>query len=118
MALFVGMKKIGYDSHHDYDKTTTTMTKKELIDHLSKQHALTKLLSAKVVDSLFEAIGQSMAKKEDTLIVGFGTFSSKARAERQGRNPNTGEPLTIAATTVPTFKPASKLKERISQGAV
>ncbi len=63
--------------------------------------------------AVFEAIGSAAAKGEDVAIPGFGKFSVKDRAERQGHNPATGEAITIAASKKMSFTPAKGLKEKL-----
>jgi len=62
---------------------------------------------------LFETISHTLAKGEKIQLVGFGTFEIRERAERTGRNPQTGEEMTIPATKIPAFKPGKELKEAV-----
>ncbi|MES9770976.1 HU family DNA-binding protein, partial [Priestia megaterium] len=61
----------------------------------------------------FETISNTLAKEEKIQLLGFGTFEVRERAERTGRNPQTGEEMTIPASKVPAFKPGKELKEAI-----
>ena len=89
------------------------MNKAELIDAVATKSELTKQDSRKAVDALFETISNTLAKEEKIQLIGFGTFEVRERAERTGRNPQTGEEMTIPASKVPAFKPGKELKEAI-----
>ncbi|MEJ9314903.1 HU family DNA-binding protein [Priestia megaterium] len=89
------------------------MKKAELIDAVATKAELTKQDSRKVVDALFETISNTLAKEEKIQLLGFGTFEVRNRAERTGRNPQTGEEMTIPASKVPAFKPGKELKEAV-----
>ena len=89
------------------------MNKAELIDAVATKSELTKQDSRKAVDALFETISNTLAKEEKIQLLGFGTFEVRERAERTGRNPQTGEEMTIPASKVPAFKPGKELKEAI-----
>ncbi|AJI25836.1 HU family DNA-binding protein (plasmid) [Priestia megaterium] len=89
------------------------MNKAELIDAVTTKSELTKQDSRKAVDALFETISNTLAKEEKIQLIGFGTFEVRERAERTGRNPQTGEEMTIPASKVPAFKPGKELKEAI-----
>ena len=68
------------------------------------------------VDAVFEAIAEALARGEDVRIAGFGTFGTKRRPARTGRNPRTGESLNIAASTVPAFKAGKPLRDAVNAG--
>jgi len=89
------------------------MKKAELIDAVATKSELTKQDSKKAVDALFETISNTLAKEEKIQLIGFGTFEVRERAERTGRNPQTGEEMTIPATKVPGFKVGKELKEAV-----
>jgi DNA-binding protein HU-beta len=89
------------------------MKKAELIDAVATKSELTKQDSKKAVDALFESISNTLAKEEKIQLIGFGTFEVRERAERTGRNPQTGEEMTIPASKVPAFKPGKELKEAV-----
>lgn len=89
------------------------MKKAELIDVVATKTELTKQDSKKAIDALFETISNTLAKEEKIQVVGFGTFEVRNRAERTGRNPQTGEEMTIPASKVPAFKPGKELKEAV-----
>ncbi|MFS0906211.1 HU family DNA-binding protein [Priestia aryabhattai] len=89
------------------------MKKTELIDAVATKTELTKQDSKKAIDALFETISNTLAKEEKIQLLGFGTFEVRQRAERTGRNPQTGEEMTIPASKVPAFKPGKELKEAV-----
>ena len=89
------------------------MNKTELVDAVATKSELTKQDSKKAVDALFETISTTLAKEEKIQLVGFGTFEVRERAERTGRNPQTGEEMTIPASKAPAFKPGKELKEAV-----
>ncbi|AJI25707.1 HU family DNA-binding protein (plasmid) [Priestia megaterium] len=89
------------------------MKKAELIEAVASKSELTKQEAKKAVEALFETITTTLAKGEKVQLVGFGTFEVRERAERTGRNPQTGEEITIPATKVPGFKVGKELKEAV-----
>ena len=89
------------------------MNKTELVDAVATKSELTKQDSKKAVEALFETISNTLAQEEKIQLVGFGTFEIRERAERTGRNPQTGEEMTIPASKVPAFKPGKELKEAV-----
>ncbi|PEU49930.1 DNA-binding protein [Priestia megaterium] len=89
------------------------MKKAELIDAVATKSELTKQDSKKAVDALFETISNTLAKEEKIQLIGFGTFEVRERAARTGRNPQTGEEMTIPASKVPAFKPGKELKATV-----
>lgn len=90
------------------------MTKQELIDQVAV-HAnnVEKRTVEKIVDALFFEVGCELQKNGRVGYPGFGTFTVKERAERPGRNPQTGEAITIAASKTVGFKAAPALKGRL-----
>ncbi|PGT76123.1 DNA-binding protein [Priestia megaterium] len=89
------------------------MNKTEVVDAVATKSELTKQDSKKAVDALFETISNTLAQEEKIQLVGFGTFEIRERAERTGRNPQTGEEMTIPASKAPAFKPGKELKEAL-----
>ena len=90
------------------------MNKSELIDALAAKTHTTKAAAGQAIDALIDIITAEVAKGEDVTLIGFGTFKPSQREARTGRNPKTGEPLTIAATTVPTFKAGAGFKAAVA----
>ena len=90
------------------------MTKAELVEFIAENADLTKADSARALDAVVEGITEGLKKSGKVTLVGFGTFTAKKRAAHTGRNPQTGEPVEIAARVVPSFKAGNKLKEALN----
>jgi DNA-binding protein HU-beta len=80
------------------------MNKQELIGSVADTSGLSKGDATKAVEAVFEAISASLKKGDEVRLVGFGTFSISKRKASTGRNPRTGEPMSIKASTQPKFK--------------
>jgi DNA-binding protein HU-beta len=91
------------------------MTKTNLIDHLAETTQSTKKDAEQVIDAVLGQITEALAKGEKVELRGFGSFQASRKKERQGRNPQTGDVITIAAKTVAVFKPSKELAERVNQ---
>ena len=91
------------------------MTKQELAVKLSEKVNLTKKEAETVINALIGIVEEALIAGEKVQLVGFGTFEVRERAERQGRNPQTGQQLLIPASKSPAFKPGKSLKEAVNQ---
>ncbi len=91
-----------------------TLTKAIIAEAISKKMSYANWESLEMVDSLLEIMKQTLESGEDVLISGFGKFSVKEKMERQGRNPQNGQPMMIAPRKVLTFKCSGKLRDRIN----
>ncbi len=89
------------------------MNKSELISVVAEKANMTKKDTEKVVSAVFESIEESLGKGEKVQVIGFGTFDVRARKEREGRNPATGEAIQIPAVKVPVFKAGKALKDSV-----
>jgi DNA-binding protein HU-beta len=90
------------------------MNKTDLAKYVKETANLSSLeVASKAVDGFFEAIQGALAKGEDVALTGFGSFTVAQRSERQGRNPKTGDAITIAASKQVKFKPGKALKEGV-----
>lgn len=89
------------------------MNKAELIDAVASSADLSKADAGRAVDALFDSISDALKKKDKVSLVGFGTFSVRERAARQGRNPKTGDVIKIPASKNPTFKAGKGLKDAV-----
>jgi DNA-binding protein HU-beta len=89
------------------------MNKSELIDAIAESSGLTKADAGRALDGLVSAVTAALSKGDSVTLVGFGTFAVKERAERIGRNPQTGREITIKAAKVPSFKAGSTLKSSV-----
>ena len=87
--------------------------KQDLIAKVAAKTGLTKKDSEKAVNAFGEAVTEFLSKKEKVQLIGFGTFETRARAAREGRNPQTGKKIKIKATTVPAFKAGKALKDAV-----
>ncbi len=90
------------------------MTKAELTELVYANSGLSKKDAAGSVDAVFDLMKEALISGEDLKISGFGGFAVKAKAERKGRNPQTGETITIADRRVVTFKPSTTLRQRFN----
>lgn len=90
------------------------MKKDGLVEAVMKSGDIeVKAQAKRIVDAIFDTITKTMGKGEEVAISGFGTFRVARRAERQGRNPKTGETITIKASIKPKFRAAKVLKEAV-----
>ena len=87
--------------------------KQDLIAEVAAKTGLTKKDSEKAVNAFGEVVTEFLAKGEKVQLIGFGTFETRERAAREGRNPQTGEAIKIAATVVPAFKAGTALKDAV-----
>lgn len=90
------------------------MNKSELISAVADAAELSKADAGKAVDALVDVITAALKKDDKVSLVGFGTFETRTRAARQGRNPKTGETLKIAASKNPSFKAGKALKDAVN----
>lgn len=90
------------------------MTKVNLVDEVSQSAELTHKDSEMVVDTVFESIVKSLRAGDKIEIRGFGSFRTRQRKARVGRNPKTGERVEVLAKTVPYFKPSKELKDLVN----
>ena len=91
------------------------MNKTELIAEVAKKCAMSKKDAEKAVSATFDTIAEVLCAGDKVQLVGFGSFETKQREARTGRNPKTKETIEIPATTVPVFKPGKALKDQISK---
>ena len=91
------------------------MTKQEFVDrvHASAGTDQSKACTTAIVDAVFDNIAEVVHAEQQFRWNGFGTFETRERAARDGRNPQTGEPMQIKASTTVAFRPASALKARL-----
>ncbi len=90
------------------------MNKVQLVKAIAAAAGLTQVASEKAITGFMDAITDSLNKEDSVTLVGFGTFSIKNRAERIGRNPQTGESIKIQAKKVVKFKAGSRLAEAVN----
>ena len=92
------------------------MNKKELTQAVSKKTKMAQKDAAEAIDAVIESIAEELEKGRKVQLVGFGTFETRERSARTGRNAQTGENMKIKAAVVPAFKPGKTLKERVNKG--
>lgn len=92
------------------------MTKADIFDHVAEKADFSKKESIDLVESVFEIMKSTLATGENLKISCFGNFIVKQKADRRGRNPQTGEAITITSRNVLTFKPSTILKESLNRG--
>lgn len=89
------------------------MNKTDLINNIATKSGLTKRDVESVLNGFMGEITEALASGDKVQLIGFGTFETRKRSGRTGRNPQTGKPITIAESKVPAFKAGNKLKEAI-----
>lgn len=89
------------------------MNKSELIEAIAQEADISKAAAQKALDATTNAVTTALKQGDTVTLVGFGTFYVGERAERQGRNPKTGEPLIIAAAKTPKFRAGKALKDAL-----
>ena len=92
------------------------MNKQEMADRLAVGTGLDKAAARDAVDGVFEAIGEALANGDEVRIAGFGTFGNRNRPARTGRNPRTGEAISISASKSPSFKAGKRLRDAVNTG--
>ncbi|MDF7682772.1 HU family DNA-binding protein [Lactobacillus sp. ESL0679] len=90
-----------------------SINKSELTKEVAAKTGLKQKEAEGVIDAFIDSIKDNLTKGEKVQIIGFGSFEVRQRAERKGRNPQTGKALTIPATQVPAFKPGKALKDAV-----
>jgi len=90
------------------------VNKNELVAELAKKSQLSKTDSAMAVDAVLDIVTKALKKGDEVRLVGFGTFYVTKRAASKGRNPRTGQPITIKASKQPKFKAGKALKVEVN----
>lgn len=90
------------------------MNKSELIDSIAASADISKADASRALDATLEAVTGALKKGDSVSLVGFGTFAVKRREARDGRNPQTGQTIKIAAANVPGFKAGKALKDAVN----
>lgn len=89
------------------------MNKSNLVEIIANSADISKTLAAKVCDDVLGGITDHLANSGHVILVGFGSFTVRDRAAREGRNPKTGETIKIQAAKIPVFKPGKGLKDAV-----
>ena len=95
-----------------YDKRT--VHKSELVKQAAALSDIPAAAAARLIDELLDTVKAHLRNGSKVSIAGFGTFEAQRKPKRQGRNPKTGEPLTIAARKTPKFRPGKALKKAVN----
>ncbi len=90
------------------------MNKTDLIDHVAESAGLSKADAGKAVEAVFDGITAALKSGDEVRLVGFGTFAVSERAASEGRNPRTGEKISIKASKQPKFKAGKGLKDSVN----
>ncbi|MEJ2417672.1 MAG: HU family DNA-binding protein [Exilibacterium sp.] len=90
------------------------MNKSELIEAIAASADIPKAAAGRALDAMVDTVANALKDGDQVVLVGFGTFSVKERAARTGRNPQTGEPIQIAAAKIPSFKAGKALKDAVN----
>lgn len=90
------------------------MNKSEFVDAVAESADIPKSTAGKAVDAMVDVISKSLKQGQQVSLVGFGTFLTRDRDARQGRNPRTGETIQIKASRVPSFKAGKGLKDAVN----
>jgi len=96
-------------------KGDIAMNKAELVNAIANETGLSKKDTEATLNSFVNVVTNALENKDKVQLVGFGTFETRERAAKTGRNPQTGEELKIAAATVPAFKAGKALKEKVNK---
>lgn len=89
------------------------MTKQQLVQNLAAKTGLTKKDAESVLNTVLDEISNALRSGEKVQLIGFGTFETRKRTSRTGRNPQTGESIQIPEMTVPAFRAGNKLRAAV-----
>jgi DNA-binding protein HU-beta len=91
------------------------VNKAELITSMAEKSQLTKKDAESALKAFIDSVQEALESGEKVQLIGFGTFETRERAAREGRNPRTKETITIPASTVPVFKAGKEFKDRVNK---
>ena len=91
------------------------MNKAELITSMAEKSQLTKKDAESALKAFIDSVQEALENGDKVQLIGFGTFETRERAAREGRNPRTKETITIPASTVPVFKAGKEYKDRVNK---
>lgn len=91
------------------------MNKMELVSKMAEKSGLTKKDTESALKAFMESVEETLVAGDKVQLIGFGTFETRERAAREGRNPQTKEVIHIPASIAPAFKAASSLKEKLNK---
>jgi DNA-binding protein HU-beta len=107
-------KLINHTSLTDQILRSARMNKSDLVDAIANSSGLTKADAGRAVDAFVGSVTSALQSGQAVSLIGFGTFSVRDRAARQGRNPRTGETINIKASKNPAFKAGKALKDAVN----
>ena len=110
------MCHLGMAERYSITARSDEMNKTEMADRLAARTGLSKGAAKDAVDGVFAIVGEALADDEEVRLPGFGTFGTRGRPARTGRNPRTGVAVAISASTSPTFKAGKTLKDTVNAG--
>ena len=93
------------------------MNKSDVVGEVAARTGLSRTDAAGAADAVFETVTEALARREQVRITEFGLFGTRDRPARTARNPRTGAPVAVKASTAPTFKPAKALRDTVNSGA-
>jgi DNA-binding protein HU-beta len=100
---------------YSYFKEVTNVNKSDLITSMAEKSKLTKKDAEAALKAFIESVEETLEKGEKVQLVGFGTFETRMRAARVGRNPRTKEEINIPESTVPVFKAGKEFKDKVGK---
>lgn len=89
------------------------MTKAELVAKIAESAGIARTIAEKALNGFISSVSSALSQEEKVTLVGFGTFDVALRAEREGRNPRTGQPIKIPSSKTVRFKPGNRLKDAV-----
>jgi DNA-binding protein HU-beta len=101
-------------SNHSPKKEPPVLNKTDLIAAIANDTQLSKADAARALDAAIDNLSRALAGGDTVQLIGFGTFAVSSRPERTGRNPSTGEPMTIKASKAPKFTAGKALKDAVN----
>ena len=96
-------------------RNESMMTKADLVAQIAARANMTKAAAERSLNAMLESVQEMLAEDGKLTLTGFGTFVAETRQERQGRNPRTGDVITIAASKVVRFRPGKMLKDALNK---
>jgi DNA-binding protein HU-beta len=102
-----------FREQQNLNREWANVNKAELIDAVASKADVSKVAAGRAVDAVVESVTKALKKGDQVTLVGFGTFSVRKRAARQGRNPQTGETIRIKASKTPAFKAGKAFKDAV-----
>lgn len=106
---------VNYNKNSCLFKEDVIVNKAELITSMAEKSQLTKKDAESALKAFIDSVQEALENGDKVQLIGFGTFETRERAAREGRNPRTKETITIPASTVPVFKAGKEFKDRVNK---